>query len=44
VLLATVAFLIVAVAVAIPIGILALMVYGVLRVILTATRRKESTT
>jgi hypothetical protein len=43
VLLATVAFLIVAAAVAIPIGVLALMVYGILRLILAATRRKETT-
>jgi hypothetical protein len=42
VLLATVAFIIVAASVAIPFGILALMVYGVLRVILAATRRKET--
>lgn len=42
VLLATVAFLIVAAAVAIPIGALALMAYGVLRLFLAAFRRKES--
>jgi hypothetical protein len=41
VLIATVAFIIVAAAVAIPLGILVLMVYGVLRVILVATRRRE---
>lgn len=41
VLLATVAFIIVAAAVAIPLGILVLMAYGALRVILLATRRKE---
>jgi hypothetical protein len=34
----------VAAAVAIPLGILALMVYGVLRLVLPAFRRKESTT
>ncbi len=42
VLLATVAFIIVSAAVAIPIGILVLMVYGSLRLILTVTRRKET--
>jgi hypothetical protein len=42
VLLATVAFIIVAAAVAIPIGILVLMVYGVLRAVLATTRRKEN--
>jgi len=42
VLLATVAFIIVAAAVAIPIGILVLMMYGVLRLFLGAFRRKES--
>ncbi len=42
VLLATVAFIIVAGAVAIPIGILVLMVYGVLRLFLAAFRRKEA--
>lgn len=42
VLLATVAFIIVAAAVAIPIGILVLMVYGVLRLFLAAFRRKET--
>lgn len=42
VLLATVAFLIVAAAVAIPIGVLALMVFGVLRLFLAAFRRKET--
>lgn len=41
VLLATVAFLIVAAAVAIPLGILTLMVYGILRLVLPALRRKE---
>jgi hypothetical protein len=41
VLLATVAFLIVAAAVAIPLGILTLMVYGILRLVLPAFRRKE---
>ena len=41
VLLATVAFIIVAAAVAIPMGILVLMVYGALRVILATTRRRE---
>jgi hypothetical protein len=44
VLLATVAFIIVAAAVAIPLGILVLMVYGVLRLALPAFRHKESTT
>ncbi len=43
VLLATVGFLIVAAAVAIPIGILVLMVYGFLRLFLAAFRRKETT-
>jgi hypothetical protein len=43
VLLATVGFLIVAAAVAIPIGILVLMVYGVLRLFLAAFRPKETT-
>jgi Domain of unknown function (DUF4349) len=42
VLLATVAFIIVSAAVAIPIGILVLMVYGILRLFLAATRRKET--
>jgi len=42
VLLATVAFIIVAAAVAIPIGILVLMVYGVLRGVLATTRRREN--
>ena len=42
VLLATVAFIIVAAAVAIPIGILVLMVYGVLRAVLATTRRREN--
>lgn len=42
VLLATVAFIIVAAAVAIPIGVLVLMVYGVLRLFLAAFRRKET--
>ncbi len=42
VLLATVAFIIVAAAVAIPIGILVLMVYGVLRAIVATTRRREN--
>jgi len=42
VLLATVAFLIVAAAVAIPIGVLVLMVYGVLRLFVTAFRQKET--
>jgi hypothetical protein len=42
VLLGTVAFIIVAAAVAIPIGILVLMVYGVLRAVLATTRRKEN--
>jgi hypothetical protein len=41
VLLATVAFLIVAAAVAIPLGIVTLMVYGLLRLVLPALRRKE---
>jgi hypothetical protein len=44
VLLATLAFIIVAAAVAIPLGTLVLMAYGALRVILAVTRRKESTT
>ncbi len=44
VLIATVSFVIVAAAVAIPLGILAPMVYGVLRLVLPAFRRKESTT
>jgi len=42
VLLATVAFIIVSAAVAIPLGILVLMVYGVLRLFLAALRRKET--
>jgi hypothetical protein len=42
VLLATVAFIIVSAAVAIPLGILVLMVYGALRLILGVTRRKET--
>jgi hypothetical protein len=42
VLLATVAFIIVTAAVAIPIGILVLMVYGLLRLFLAAFRRKEA--
>ena len=42
VLLATVAFIIVPAAVAIPIGILVLMVYGVLRAVLATTRRREN--
>lgn len=42
VLLATVAFLIVAAAVAIPIGILVLMVYGLLRILIAALRRRET--
>jgi hypothetical protein len=42
VLLGTVAFIIVAAAVAIPIGILVLMVYGVLRAVLATTRRREN--
>lgn len=42
VLLATVAFIVVAAAAAIPIGILVLMAYGALRLFLGAFRRKES--
>jgi hypothetical protein len=42
VLLATVAFIIVAAAVAIPIGVLVLMLYGVLRLFVAAFRRKET--
>lgn len=42
VLLATVAFIIVSAAVAIPLGVLVLMVYGALRVILSVIHRKET--
>jgi len=42
VLLATVAFIIVSAAVAIPIGILVLMIYGVIRLFVATTRRKET--
>jgi hypothetical protein len=44
VLLATVAFIIVAAAVAIPIGVLMLMAYGLLRLFLAAFRRNETST
>jgi hypothetical protein len=44
VLLATVAFIIVAAAVAIPIGVLVLMAYGLLRLFLAAFRRNETST